>query len=215
MFAPVSQWPVHRILLRACRGWVNRYCYNLENLQKVQVRTQRESTTVSTAEFVWICLAGWYEDSVFHVNGFGFPPTEPSSATRWIKDLTLFLPYSWVKSITVTRCSITRAYYGNMNFFGGPSSTSVKASAKLKQLEEENEDAMFVIISDVWLDDVEVLEKLNLMFSGQLVHHESKLPTCGWILFSLCFFFQVTLRCLPPVLFWLVTSLPRPMETRR
>lgn len=75
-----------------------------------------------------------------------------------------------------------------MNFFGGPSSTSVKASAKLKQLEEENEDAMFVIISDVWLDDVEVLEKLNLMFSGQLVRHKSQLLACGWILVSLCFF---------------------------
>lgn len=31
---------------------------------------------------VSIHLSGWYEDSVFHVNGFGFPPTEPSSATR-------------------------------------------------------------------------------------------------------------------------------------
>lgn len=29
-----------------------------------------------------VCFLGWYEDSVFHVNGFGFPPTEPSSATR-------------------------------------------------------------------------------------------------------------------------------------
>lgn len=68
-------------------------------------------------------------------------------------------------------CFIARAYYGNMNFFGGPSTTSVKASTKLKQLEEENEDAMFVIISDVWLDNVEVMEKLNVMFSGLLLHH--------------------------------------------
>lgn len=59
-----------------------------------------------------------------------------------------------------------RAYYGNVNFFGGPSTTSVKASAKLKQLEEENEDAMFVLVSDVWLDSVEVMEKINIMFSG-------------------------------------------------
>lgn len=61
---------------------------------------------------------------------------------------------------------ITRAYYGDINFFGGPSATSVKASAKLRQLEEENEDAMFVIVSDVWLDNIEVVEKLGLMFSG-------------------------------------------------
>lgn len=65
---------------------------------------------------------------------------------------------------------IIRAYYGNLNFFGGPSTTSVKASAKLKQLEEENEDAMFVIVSDVWLDNVEVMEKLNMMFSGLVLH---------------------------------------------
>lgn len=32
VFAPVSQWPVHRILLRACRGWVSRYCYNLQKI---------------------------------------------------------------------------------------------------------------------------------------------------------------------------------------
>uniref|UniRef100_A0A8C4E504 DNA polymerase epsilon subunit n=1 Tax=Dicentrarchus labrax TaxID=13489 RepID=A0A8C4E504_DICLA len=103
-------------------------------------------------ESCFVLAEGWYEDSVFHVNGFGFPPTEPSSGTR--------------------------AYYGNMNFFGGPSTTSVKASAKLKQLEEENEDAMFVIVSDVWLDSVEVMEKLNLMFSG----YASMPPTC----FILC-----------------------------
>lgn len=56
-----------------------------------------------------------------------------------------------------------------MNFFGGPSTIAVKGSAKLKQLEEENENAMFVIISDLWLDSVEVLEKIQTMFSG-LMH---------------------------------------------
>ncbi|KAK7945188.1 hypothetical protein WMY93_000916 [Mugilogobius chulae] len=90
-------------------------------------------------ESCFVLAEGWYEDAVFHVNGVGFPPTESSSATR--------------------------SYYGDINFFGGPSNISVKASAKLKQLEEENEDAMFVLVSDVWLDSVEVMEKLNVMFS--------------------------------------------------
>ncbi|XP_053108069.1 DNA polymerase epsilon subunit 2 isoform X1 [Hemicordylus capensis] len=99
-------------------------------------------------ESCFVLTEGWYEDEVFHVNAFGFPPTE-SSAT-------------------------TRAYFGNTNFFGGPSSTSVKTSAKLKQLEEENEDAMFVFLSDVWLDKAEVLEKLRIMFSG----YSSMPPTC-------------------------------------
>uniref|UniRef100_A0A3B3QQ45 DNA polymerase epsilon subunit n=1 Tax=Paramormyrops kingsleyae TaxID=1676925 RepID=A0A3B3QQ45_9TELE len=96
------------------------------------------------------CLVslGWYDDSIFHVNAFGFPPTESST--------------------------ITRAYFGDINFFGGPSSTSVKASSKLKKLEEENEDAMFVFVSDMWLDSVEVMEKIHTMFSG----YSSMPPTC-------------------------------------
>ncbi|XP_055145459.1 DNA polymerase epsilon subunit 2 isoform X10 [Symphalangus syndactylus] len=60
----------------------------------------------------------------------------------------------------------------------GPSNTSVKTSAKLKQLEEENKDAMFVFLSDVWLDQVEVLEKLRIMFAG----YSPAPPTC----FILC-----------------------------
>ncbi|MCI4382889.1 hypothetical protein PGIGA_G00019850 [Pangasianodon gigas] len=96
----------------------------------------------------FVLAEGWYEDSVFHASAFGFPPIEPSSTTR--------------------------AYYGNVNFFGGPSTIAVKASAKLKQLEEENEDAMFVIISDLWLDSVEVLEKIQTMFSG----YSAMPPTC-------------------------------------
>nr|XP_019591612.1 PREDICTED: DNA polymerase epsilon subunit 2 isoform X2 [Rhinolophus sinicus] len=103
-------------------------------------------------ESCFVLAEGWFEDQVFHVNAFGFPPTEPSSTTR--------------------------AYYGNINFFGGPSNTSVKTSAKLKQLEDDNKDAMFVFISDVWLDQVEVLEKLHTMFSG----YSPAPPTC----FILC-----------------------------
>ncbi|XP_029454237.1 DNA polymerase epsilon subunit 2 isoform X2 [Rhinatrema bivittatum] len=99
-------------------------------------------------ETCFVLAEGWYEDRIFHVNAFGFPPTEPSSTTR--------------------------AYYGNINFFGGPSSTSVKASVKLKQLEEENEDAMFVFVSDLWLDQVDVLEKLHTMFAG----YSAVPPTC-------------------------------------
>ncbi|KAM9294304.1 DNA polymerase epsilon subunit 2 [Gastrophryne carolinensis] len=99
-------------------------------------------------ECCFVLAEGWYEDKVFHINAFGFPPTEPSNTTR--------------------------AYYGNINFFGGPSSTSVKASVKLKQLEEENEDAMLIFVSDVWLDQVDVIEKLHVMFSG----YSTAPPTC-------------------------------------
>ena len=67
---------------------------------------------------------------MFHVNAFGFPPPESSNSTR--------------------------GYFGNINFFGGPSTTSVKSSVKLKEIEDENSDAMMVFLSDVWLDKVKV-----------------------------------------------------------
>ena len=56
----------------------------------------------------------------------------------------------WQKSI----CFFSRAYYGNVNFFGGSSTQCAKASSTLLQKEEENEDAMFLFLHDVWLDQV-------------------------------------------------------------
>lgn len=53
----------------------------------------------------------------------------------------------------------------------------MKTSAKLRQLEEENKDAMFVFVSDVWLDQVQVLEKLHIMFSGTC--YFCSLPNCA------------------------------------
>ena len=57
-----------------------------------------------------------------------------------------------------------RAYFGNLNFFGGPSTTSVKSSVKLKEIEGENSDAMMVFMSDVWLDKVKVNVVLNRQY---------------------------------------------------
>ncbi|CAE1325743.1 POLE2 [Acanthosepion pharaonis] len=53
-----------------------------------------------------------------------------------------------------------------MNFFGGPLPTSAKASASLRHLESENQDAMFIFLSDVWLDQPKVIHKLKVLFSG-------------------------------------------------
>jgi DNA polymerase epsilon subunit 2 len=49
-----------------------------------------------------------------------------------------------------------RSYFGNINFFGGFGNQCAKSSTKLKQIEQENQDAMFVFLSDVWLDQVKV-----------------------------------------------------------
>ncbi|XP_061174005.1 DNA polymerase epsilon subunit 2-like [Saccostrea echinata] len=103
-------------------------------------------------ENCFVLAEGWYEDEVFHVNAFGFPPPEPAK--------------------------VTRAYFGNINFFGGLSSVCAKASVKLKQVEQDNRDAMFVFLSDVWLDQVKVIEKLRMLFTG----YSDFPPTC----FILC-----------------------------
>ncbi|WAR18328.1 DPOE2-like protein [Mya arenaria] len=61
-------------------------------------------------ENCFVLAEGWYEDDMFHVNAFGFPPPEPAKTTR--------------------------SFFGNVNFFGGPSSTSVKASNCFTKLAE-------------------------------------------------------------------------------
>ncbi|CAH1792739.1 unnamed protein product [Owenia fusiformis] len=96
----------------------------------------------------FVLAEGWYEDELFHINAFGFPPPEPSRTTR--------------------------NFFGNINFFGGQSETSVKASSRLRQIEQENETAMFVFLSDLWLDNLKVFEKLRTLFTG---FSESP-PTC-------------------------------------
>ena len=49
-----------------------------------------------------------------------------------------------------------------MNFFGGPSAKSLRGSEKLKLVEERNSEAIFVFLSDVWLDHPGVRSHLAL-----------------------------------------------------
>ncbi|XP_038066807.1 DNA polymerase epsilon subunit 2-like [Patiria miniata] len=99
-------------------------------------------------ENCFVLAEGWYEDQVFHITAFGFPPSEPAEATR--------------------------AYFGSLNFFGGPSPTCAKSSEKLLTIEKDNEEAMFVFVSDIWLDQLRVREKLNTLFTG----YSEMPPTC-------------------------------------
>ena len=77
---------------------------------------------------------------MFHVTAMGHPPAEASEATR--------------------------AYFGAVNFFGGAGATCAKKSAKLLALERADPDAMFVLMSDVWLDRPAVMTGLKRLFSG-------------------------------------------------
>lgn len=51
---------------------------------------------------------------------------------------------------------IYRAYFGNVNTFGGPSKVSLKISTKLSRYELENDDGVLVFLSDMWLDSIKV-----------------------------------------------------------
>ena len=87
-----------------------------------------------------VLAEGLYEDKVFHLKAIGFPPPETSAETR--------------------------KYFGNVNFFGGPSAICAKASVKLQAMLGEHKDAMFVFVSDVCLDDQKVMDKLATLFLG-------------------------------------------------
>ena len=119
------------------------------------VQLDLTETKFHTGLYTENCFAlaeGWYDDNVFHVLALGFPPAETSDTTR--------------------------AYFGNINFFGGPGDTSAKNSKVLAEMEVNNPDAMFVFLSDVWLDHVSVVDRLRKLFSG----YDSMPPT----VFVLC-----------------------------
>ncbi|XP_046401886.1 DNA polymerase epsilon subunit 2 isoform X1 [Ischnura elegans] len=91
-------------------------------------------------ENCFVLAEGVYDDKVFHAKAIGFPPAESSETSR--------------------------AYFGNLNVFGGPSPTNIKSSSKLFKIEQTNEDGIIVFLSDVWLDQIKVLQKLKVLFRG-------------------------------------------------
>ncbi|KAM3958027.1 DNA polymerase epsilon subunit 2-like [Aphomia sociella] len=88
----------------------------------------------------FVLAEGYYEDNVLHVMGLVLPPSENRATS---------LPY-----------------FGNLNTFGGSSKGLLKNSKNLLKLEQENEDGMLIFLSDVWLDNLKVVNKLKTLFSG-------------------------------------------------
>jgi len=78
-------------------------------------------------------------DSVFRVKVMGFPPHELKAETR--------------------------AAFGNVDFFGAGLITMQDYPRMLEQ-EELASTAMFVVVSDLWLDKPEVLSKLERLLAG-------------------------------------------------
>lgn len=88
----------------------------------------------------FVLAEGYYDDKVLHVMGLVLPPSECRATS---------LPY-----------------FGNLNTFGGKSKSLLKNSKNLLKLEQENEDGMLIFLSDVWLDNLKVISKLQTLFSG-------------------------------------------------
>ena len=92
-------------------------------------------------ETSFVLAEGFYDGEFFIISGIGFPPAECSADTR--------------------------SYFGNINFFGSPGlQCCAKASEKMAVLEQRHSNSTIVFLSDVFLDDPQVMEYLNMLFSG-------------------------------------------------
>jgi DNA polymerase epsilon subunit 2 len=88
----------------------------------------------------FVIAEGKYNDGVLKVSGVGCPPPEPSTSSR--------------------------AYFGSINSWGGPSKTLLKYSKKLLDYERLNVAGTLIFLSDCWLDDPGVLENLKKLMIG-------------------------------------------------
>lgn len=91
-------------------------------------------------EGAFMLAEGTFNDGVLKVSGLGFPPLEAATSSR--------------------------AYFGTLNYWGGPSKTLLKYSKRLLEFERLNFGGTIIFLSDCWLDDASVMEKLKKLFTG-------------------------------------------------
>ncbi|XP_003748292.1 DNA polymerase epsilon subunit 2 [Galendromus occidentalis] len=87
-----------------------------------------------------VLAEGTYDDKIFNVQAIGFAPAEAAS--------------------------ISREFFGSVNYFGGDSLKCMKTDAAVREMEQQLDDSMIVFLSDVWLDDVRTMERLKILFEG-------------------------------------------------
>ncbi|CAB3237840.1 unnamed protein product [Arctia plantaginis] len=88
----------------------------------------------------FVLAEGYYEDKTLYVTGLVQPPIESRDESS--------------------------PYFGNLNMFGGKSKSSLKNSKALLKIEQENQDGVFVFLSEVWLDLAKVMDNLKKLFAG-------------------------------------------------
>lgn len=91
-------------------------------------------------EGCFVLIEGSYFDGVLKASGMGFPPIESASSSR--------------------------AYFGSSNTWGGRSKILLKNSNRLLEYERGNVDATIVFLADCWLDDPQVVQKLQTLLIG-------------------------------------------------
>ncbi|KAG8201544.1 hypothetical protein JTE90_011219 [Oedothorax gibbosus] len=98
-----------------------------------------------------VLAEGYYEERIFYITAIGFPPPEPAD--------------------------ITLSHFPNLCPMPYAAINSHRLSENLKRAEQENSEAMFVFVSDVWLDQLKVMQKLHVLFAGY-----SMMPPTAFVL---------------------------------
>ncbi|VDK54130.1 unnamed protein product, partial [Cylicostephanus goldi] len=119
------------------------HCFHIEDLTgSVQVKFD-ENTKFQLGIFTEGCVAifqGSYEASLLDVRE--------------------------VASIPIESAVDTRSTFGNVNWFGGDDAVAFRCNVKLCVAERSNPNAQIILISDVHLDDFNVMKALYHMLSG-------------------------------------------------
>ncbi|KAL0341660.1 UNVERIFIED_CONTAM: DNA polymerase epsilon subunit B [Sesamum calycinum] len=127
-------------------------------IQSLVGQTGKRITTGFFAENTIVLAEGeMLLDGIFQVKTCGFPPLEDRE-----------------KSVTM---------FAGTDFFGGGSLTK-EETIRLVELERGAVNDMFIILSDVWLDDEETMEKLETILSGY--ENESVVPSLFVFMGNFC-----------------------------
>ncbi|XP_043201111.1 DNA polymerase epsilon subunit 2-like [Amphibalanus amphitrite] len=92
------------------------------------------------SEGCFVLCEGSYDDNIFTCSVMGFPPAEDAETFR--------------------------NHFGNQNMFGGSNHICARANTELQSVEKELDGSMFVFLSDVLLNQPQVMDRLRRLLDG-------------------------------------------------